>query len=81
MNVGLKILSFNFKDLHLLVAKIEILKFEFLAKLFFYLECPAVWPSIGNIYTNVLFYYIKRHLKGPALPVEKKVEIFLFGIF
>ena len=21
---------------------------------------PAVWPAIGNIYTNVLFYYIDR---------------------
>jgi len=20
--------------------------------------CPAIWPAIGNIYTNVLFYYI-----------------------
>ena len=33
---------------------------------------PAVWPTIGNIYTNVLFYYIRLLAEGPGVARGKK---------
>ena len=32
---------------------------------------PAVWPDIGNIYTNVLFYYIDLLLIGGGVKTSK----------
>ena len=41
---------------------------------------PAVWPAIGNIYTNVLFYYLDCQISLPVYDLMYSIKCTQFNM-